>query len=263
MFLYTGWTFRCLTTGLIGGSPRKRSTEEAVLLIGGSPKKRSTEAAVLGSPRKRSTEEAVLLYCADNQICMISGNTKNPASAQSCAELLPGYADDACQEEEQDGAFTCWCSSDSCNESKEKIQGIIANNLKLSSFGGRVDIARPSLPQLPTTPSPVVTIRNSSLKPSSLPVKTSTSIYSNTQKADTTQKLSSLRPVHSNSIKTETTQSSSARPIASTSEPRTDGQRLASRFLSKSGSSRRWCSPMALLIIVTTAVIQPSSLVAL
>ena len=55
---------------LIGGSPKKSSTEAAVL---GSPKKRSTEEAVLGSPRKRSTEEAVLLYCADNQICMISG----------------------------------------------------------------------------------------------------------------------------------------------------------------------------------------------
>ena len=45
-----------------------------------------------------------------------AGNTENPASAQSCAELLPGYAGDACQEEQQDGAFTCWCSSDRCRD---------------------------------------------------------------------------------------------------------------------------------------------------
>ena len=50
-------------------------------------------------------EEPVLLYCADHQICMISGelhpripgwticpgNSLDPASAQACAELLPGY----------------------------------------------------------------------------------------------------------------------------------------------------------------------------
>ena len=45
-----GLSIRCYTRGLIGGSPRKRRQTEIV-----------------------KEEEPQLLFCADNQICMISG----------------------------------------------------------------------------------------------------------------------------------------------------------------------------------------------
>merc|ERR1719422_2357319 len=98
----SGFGIRCYTRGLIGGSPRRRQSESV------------------------KEEEPLLLFCADNQICMISGNTGNPFAAQACVELLPGYPPENCRDDGRDGAFTCWCSYDSCNESKEKIEGHIA-----------------------------------------------------------------------------------------------------------------------------------------
>ena len=83
-------------------------------------------------PTKFPNAKAELISCP--------GNSLAPASAQACAELLPGYPDQvlgragdgagagailmvilvtlvmratqACQSEGRDGAFTCWCSQD-------------------------------------------------------------------------------------------------------------------------------------------------------
>ena len=95
----SGFGIRCYTRGLIGGSPRRRRQSESV-----------------------KEEEPLLLFCADNQICMISGatsdkttnkcwnemkilkcqkcfvgNTGNPFAAQACVELLPGYPPENCR----------------------------------------------------------------------------------------------------------------------------------------------------------------------
>ena len=51
-FCLPGFSIRCYTRGLIGGSPRRRRQTETV-----------------------KEEEPQLLFCADNQICMISGWT--------------------------------------------------------------------------------------------------------------------------------------------------------------------------------------------
>ena len=53
----SGFGIRCYTRGLIGGSPRRRRQSESV-----------------------KEEEPLLLFCADNQICMISGATSDIAA---------------------------------------------------------------------------------------------------------------------------------------------------------------------------------------
>jgi len=135
----SGFSIRCYTRGLIGGSPRRR---------------RQTE------------EKAHLLFCADNQICMISGNTGNPFASQACAELLPGYPPQNCRDDGRDGAFTCWCSQDSCNESKEKIEAFIAMQAMLNKTASVPSSSTQRTTSFPITGKPVqITSTTKTTKP--------------------------------------------------------------------------------------------------